>query len=73
MTEQISLFDLTTSPFELYLRKHHVFLTSSSSENQKAADFQKRRFSEKRMDYHPGKVSLFGGHEFSPNHISVFV
>jgi hypothetical protein len=50
---------LTTLPFELYLHKHQVFLASSSSENQKAADFQKRRFLGKRMDYHPGKSLTF--------------
>jgi hypothetical protein len=27
---------MTTVFFELYLRKHHVFLASSSSENQKS-------------------------------------
>jgi hypothetical protein len=51
--ERISLFDLTFLPFELYLHKNHVFLASSSSENQKAAEFSNVAFSEKRMDHHP--------------------
>jgi hypothetical protein len=39
MNEQISPFDLTTLSFELCLHKHNVFLASSGSEIQKAADF----------------------------------
>jgi hypothetical protein len=35
MNERISLFDLIPLPFELYLRKHHLFLTFSSSESKK--------------------------------------
>jgi hypothetical protein len=38
-----SLFVLTILPFELYVHKHHVFLVSSSSKNQKAVEFLKRR------------------------------
>jgi hypothetical protein len=37
---------LTFLPFELYLHKHHV--ASSSSENQKAAEFFNRRFLKKK-------------------------
>jgi hypothetical protein len=28
MNERVSFFDLTALPFELYRRKHHVFLAS---------------------------------------------
>jgi hypothetical protein len=45
MNEQYHFFDFT------YLHKHHVAL--SSSENQKAADVFKRRFSKKSMDHPP--------------------
>jgi hypothetical protein len=51
MSEQISLFDLNTLPFEPYLHRHHVFLVFSSLENQKAAEILKRRF-QKKKKYH---------------------
>jgi hypothetical protein len=53
MNERFSLFDLTDLPFELYLHKHHVFLASSGSENQKADKFFKRLSSENAMDHPP--------------------
>jgi hypothetical protein len=35
-------------PFELNPHVHHVFLASSNSQNQKAVEFFKRRFLEKK-------------------------
>jgi hypothetical protein len=46
MNEGTSLFHLINLPFEL-------LLTSSSPEDQKAADVFKRRFFAKRMIHHP--------------------
>jgi hypothetical protein len=39
MNERTKLFDLTTLSFELYVHKHHAFLTSSISENRKGAEY----------------------------------
>jgi hypothetical protein len=64
MSKLISLFDLNTLLFELYLHKHHVYLASSISENQKADEFSHTAFW-KSMDHSPWKVSLFVGHGFS--------
>jgi hypothetical protein len=58
MNERISLFDLTTLPFELCLHKRRL-------ENQKTCEFCKRRFLKKRTDHPPWKVPLFIGHGFS--------
>jgi hypothetical protein len=57
--ERISLFDLTFWPFKLYLHKHHVLLTSSSLENQKAAELFKRRFLGKKDGPSPMKNVTF--------------
>jgi hypothetical protein len=48
VNEEISLFDLTTLPFELDLRLHHVLMASPSSENQKLPNFQKVVFFQKK-------------------------
>jgi hypothetical protein len=57
--ERISLFDLAFLSFELHLHQHHVFLASSSSENQKAAEFFKRRFLRKKDGPSPMKSVAF--------------
>jgi hypothetical protein len=57
--ERISLFDLTFLPHELFLHKHHVFLASSSSENQKDVEFSKCRFFRKKGGPSPMKNVTF--------------
>jgi hypothetical protein len=59
MKEQVSFFDLATLTFELYLHKHHVFLASSSSKNQKVAEFFKLCFLEKMDGSSPMKTDTF--------------
>jgi hypothetical protein len=56
---------LTTLSFEFYVHKHHAFLASSISENQKAAKIFKRRFLKKGWTITHEKVSLFVKHGFS--------
>jgi hypothetical protein len=71
MNDRISLFNLTTLPFEIYQCNYHVFLASSSSENQKAAEFFKRRFlKKKKIDHPPSKMSLFLDMTFLVNTIT---
>lgn len=65
INERISLFDLTTLPFELYLHISHVLLAFSSSENRKAAEFLNVVFWKKKMGHPLWKVPLFCGHGFS--------
>jgi hypothetical protein len=65
MKERISLFDFTTLSFELFTHKYYVSMVSSSSENQNVTKFFEHPFCKKRLDHHPWKVTLFGGHAFS--------
>jgi hypothetical protein len=61
----MSLFGLASLPFELYLRKHHVFRASPVHKIRNMPNFPNAVFLKKRMGYPPWKVSLFVGFEFS--------
>jgi hypothetical protein len=72
MNERLSLSDLINFPFELYLPKHSVFLASTMSENQKAADLFEPRFFKNRSWYHSmdmhrisDPVKFYGGFSIS--------
>jgi hypothetical protein len=65
MNERTSLFDSTALLFELYLPKHHVFLASSSSVNQKTGRSFLNPVFPKKDGPSQWKVPLFVRHGFS--------
>jgi hypothetical protein len=64
INKRVSVFDLPALRFELYLHKHHVFLASSSPENQKVGDLFQTPLFEKEWTIPHEKCHFLLGMDF---------